>query len=89
MYVSVQNSDILTLIRPGLTIGGTVVGDPVKASQYCVRFIGSLADKARADQEIIKIAFENGINMFDNAEDYSKGKSEAEMSAVVFVSSKG
>ncbi|KAJ7708206.1 voltage-gated potassium channel beta-2 subunit [Mycena rosella] len=46
-----------------LTIGGTVVGDPVK--------------------DIIKMAFENGINMFDNAEDYSKGKSEKEMGRVI------
>ncbi|KAJ6531417.1 NADP-dependent oxidoreductase domain-containing protein [Mycena vulgaris] len=46
-----------------LTIGGSVVGDPVK--------------------EIIKTAFENGINMFDNAEDYSKGKSETEMGRVI------
>jgi aryl-alcohol dehydrogenase-like predicted oxidoreductase len=30
-------------------------------------------------QDIIKTAFENGINMFDTAEDYSKGKSEIEM----------
>jgi aryl-alcohol dehydrogenase-like predicted oxidoreductase len=30
-------------------------------------------------QEIIKTAFENGINMFDTAEEYSKGKSEEEM----------
>ncbi|KAJ7158133.1 NADP-dependent oxidoreductase domain-containing protein [Mycena filopes] len=46
-----------------LTIGGSVVGDPVK--------------------EIIKTAFENGINCFDNAEDYSKGKSEIEMGRVL------
>ncbi|KAJ8456492.1 hypothetical protein ONZ45_g18697 [Pleurotus djamor] len=42
-----------------LTLGGTVVGDPVK--------------------DIIKTAFENGINMFDTAEEYSKGKSEVEI----------
>jgi aryl-alcohol dehydrogenase-like predicted oxidoreductase len=30
-------------------------------------------------QEIIKTAFENGINMFDTAEDYQGGKSEEEM----------
>ncbi|KAG2037558.1 hypothetical protein BDR03DRAFT_1010609 [Suillus americanus] len=42
-----------------LTLGGTVVGDPVK--------------------EIIKVAFENGINMFDTAEGYAKGHSEVEM----------
>ncbi|KAJ7474883.1 NADP-dependent oxidoreductase domain-containing protein [Mycena latifolia] len=46
-----------------LTIGGSVVGDPVK--------------------DIIKTAFENGINMFDTAEDYSKGKSEEEMGRVI------
>ncbi|KAG1716201.1 hypothetical protein ID866_941 [Astraeus odoratus] len=46
-----------------LTLGGTVVGDPVK--------------------EIIKVAFENGINMFDTAEGYAKGKSETEMGRVI------
>ncbi|KAJ7763193.1 voltage-gated potassium channel beta-2 subunit [Mycena maculata] len=46
-----------------LTIGGSVVGDPVK--------------------DIMRTAFENGINMFDTAEDYSKGKSEKEMGRVI------
>ncbi|KAG1747679.1 NADP-dependent oxidoreductase domain-containing protein [Suillus lakei] len=46
-----------------LTLGGTVVGDPVK--------------------EIIKVAFENGINMFDTAEGYAKGHSEVEMGRVI------
>jgi len=46
-----------------LTLGGTVVGDPVK--------------------EIIKVAFENGINMFDTAEAYAGGKSELEMGRVI------
>ncbi|EPQ55427.1 Aldo/keto reductase [Gloeophyllum trabeum ATCC 11539] len=46
-----------------LTLGGTVVGDPVK--------------------EIIKVAYENGINMFDTAEAYAKGKSELEMGRVI------
>ena len=30
-------------------------------------------------KDIIKTAFENGINMFDTAEAYAKGKSEVEM----------
>ncbi|KAF8971880.1 voltage-gated potassium channel beta-2 subunit [Flammula alnicola] len=46
-----------------LTIGGTVVGDPVK--------------------DIIKIAFENGINMIDTAEVYANGKSEEEIGRVI------
>ncbi|KAG2022470.1 hypothetical protein CC2G_000215 [Coprinopsis cinerea AmutBmut pab1-1] len=46
-----------------LTLGGTVVGDPVK--------------------DIIKTAFENGINMFDTAEVYANGKSEEEMGRVI------
>ncbi|KIJ66564.1 hypothetical protein HYDPIDRAFT_109615 [Hydnomerulius pinastri MD-312] len=46
-----------------LTLGGTVVGDPVK--------------------EIIKVAYENGINMFDTAEGYAKGHSEVEMGRVI------
>jgi len=46
-----------------LTLGGTVVGDPVK--------------------DIIKTAFDNGINMFDTAEAYAAGKSELEMGRVI------
>lgn len=46
-------------ICTGLTLGGSVMGDPVK--------------------DIIKTAYENGINMFDTAEAYAKGKSEEEM----------
>lgn len=46
-----------------LTLGGTVIGDPVK--------------------DIIKTAFDNGINMFDTAEAYAKGKSELEMGRVI------
>ena len=33
-------------------------------------------------QDIIKIAFENGINMFDTAEAYAKGQSEIDMSVL-------
>lgn len=46
-----------------LTLGGSVVGDPVK--------------------EIIKTAFDAGINMFDTAEVYAAGKSELEMGRVI------
>ncbi|KAG6380551.1 NADP-dependent oxidoreductase domain-containing protein [Boletus reticuloceps] len=46
-----------------LTLGGTVVGDPVK--------------------DIIKVAYEHGINMFDTAEGYAKGHSEVEMGRVI------
>ncbi|KZP04436.1 voltage-gated potassium channel beta-2 subunit [Athelia psychrophila] len=46
-----------------LTIGGTVIGDPVK--------------------DIIKTAFDNGINMFDVAESYAEGKSESELGRVI------
>ncbi|OBZ62675.1 putative voltage-gated potassium channel subunit beta [Grifola frondosa] len=46
-----------------LTLGGTVVGDPVK--------------------DIIKTAFEHGINMFDNAEAYAAGRSEEEIGRVI------
>ncbi|KAE9404484.1 Aldo/keto reductase [Gymnopus androsaceus JB14] len=34
-------------------------------------------------KEVMKIAFENGINMFDTAEAYNKGKSEEEMGRVI------
>lgn len=46
-----------------LTLGGTVVGDPVK--------------------DIIKAAFDAGINMFDTAEAYAAGKSEVEIGRVI------
>jgi len=46
-----------------LTLGGTVVGDPVK--------------------DIIKVAYEHGINMFDTAEGYADGNSELEMGRVI------
>ncbi|PPQ96794.1 hypothetical protein CVT26_006208 [Gymnopilus dilepis] len=46
-----------------LTIGKTVVGDPVK--------------------DIIKTAFETGINMIDTAEAYADGKSEEEIGRVI------
>jgi len=46
-----------------LTLGGTVIGDPVK--------------------DMMKTAFEHGINMFDTAEAYAKGKSEEEIGRVI------
>lgn len=46
-----------------MTLGGTVIGDPVK--------------------EIIKTAFDHGINMFDTAEVYADGNSEKEMGRVI------
>lgn len=46
-----------------LTLGGSVVGDPVK--------------------DIIKTAFDAGINMFDTAEAYAAGRSELEMGRVL------
>lgn len=46
-----------------LTLGGTVLGDPVK--------------------DIIRTAFDAGINMFDTAEAYAGGKSELEMGRVI------
>ena len=36
-------------------------------------------DQDHGAQEIIKTAFEAGINMFDTAEEYADGKSEKEM----------
>ncbi|KII93089.1 hypothetical protein PLICRDRAFT_379385 [Plicaturopsis crispa FD-325 SS-3] len=46
-----------------LTVGETVVGDPVK--------------------EIMKTAFDNGINLFDTAELYGTGKCDEEMGRVI------
>lgn len=39
----------------------------------------SLVTSLTDEQEIIKTAFENGINMFDEAENYADGQSEIEM----------
>lgn len=36
----------------------------------------------RVRKEIIKVAYENGINMFDTAEGYAQGRSEIEMSGI-------
>ncbi|KAJ6531402.1 voltage-gated potassium channel beta-2 subunit [Mycena vulgaris] len=66
------------------TIGGSVIGDPVKGSLHSVLTAYFTLKRAIARQKIIKTAFENGINMFDNAEDYSKGKSEIEMQNSTF-----
>ncbi|KAH8835182.1 Aldo keto reductase [Flagelloscypha sp. PMI_526] len=46
-----------------LTVGGSVVGDPVK--------------------DLIKTAFDNGINMIDTAEVYAAGNSESEIGRVI------
>lgn len=61
----------------GLTLGGTVKGDPVKVRTS--QFFNSTPLTYRLDQDIIKAAFDGGINMFDTAEGYEKGKSEEEM----------
>lgn len=73
------------MLSEGLTIGGTVKGDPVKVSG-CPCFIrgGTDVTDHGSIQEIIKTAFENGINMFDTAEEYSGGKSEEELWANAF-----
>lgn len=38
-----------------------------------------MASAERTRQEIMKLAFENGINYFDTAEGYADGNSEVEM----------
>ncbi|KAJ6483550.1 NADP-dependent oxidoreductase domain-containing protein [Mycena vitilis] len=43
----------------------------------------TLGGSVVGDPDIIKTAFDNGINMFDTAEDYAKGKSELEMGRVI------
>ncbi|KAK0213431.1 NADP-dependent oxidoreductase domain-containing protein, partial [Desarmillaria ectypa] len=53
----------IPLFSLGLTLGGTVKGDPIK--------------------NIIKTAFDSGINMIDTAEGYAKGQSEVEIGRVV------
>ena len=61
----------------GLTFGGTVKGDPVKVHVKPWGLLGRVSDPTL--QEIIKIAFENGINFFDTAEGYESGECEKEM----------
>ena len=63
-FLRTRHSNSKSVRCPGLTLGGTVKGDPVK--------------------DIIKTAFDNGINMFDTAEAYASGKSEEEMCAFQF-----
>ncbi|KAF7326193.1 Aldo-ket-red domain-containing protein [Mycena kentingensis (nom. inval.)] len=64
-----------------LTLGGSVVGDPVKVS--CASVVIDGAELTWTMQEIMRTAFENGINMFDTAEDYQKGESEREIGRVI------
>lgn len=52
-------------------------GDPVKVRVHGDRDIIMLI--VRAIQDIIKTAWDNGINMFDTAEAYAAGQSEIEM----------
>jgi aryl-alcohol dehydrogenase-like predicted oxidoreductase len=49
----------------GLTIGTTVLGDPVKVSRESSPLFYRI--HSRLYQDLMKAAFENGINMFDNA----------------------
>jgi len=44
---------------------------------------GSAAGDLAKGKEIIKTAFDNGINMFDTAEGYSKGQSELDMGRII------
>lgn len=70
----------LTNISQGLTIGGTVNGDPVKVcSQSCDIACIPPPLILFPFKDIIKTAFENGINMFDEAEGYASGNSEKEL----------
>ncbi|SGY14465.1 BQ5605_C010g06190 [Microbotryum silenes-dioicae] len=56
-----------------LTYGGTVKGDPVKVVFF----------PAVDAQDIMKAAFEGGINTFDTAEVYANGQCEIEMGRVI------
>lgn len=62
---------------------GSLLEEPSSATPS--RFVLGKFCPARSEvlsvlyQDIIKVAFENGINMFDTAEAYAKGKSEEEM----------
>ena len=70
--------DRYLIISSGLTLGSSVTGDPAKVNSVEAptrRMLHCL-------QEIIRTAFENGINMFDTAEAYARGQSELEMSGL-------
>lgn len=61
----------------GLTLGESVTGSSVKVRVALTfvwpRYIYEIS------QDIIQVAFDNGINMFDTAEGYNKGQSEIAM----------
>lgn len=69
----------LTNISQGLTIGGTVNGDPVKVCSHPAISLVLPTLILFSFKDIIKTAFENGINMFDEAEGYASGNSEKEL----------
>ena len=56
-------------------------GDPVKVRTFMSRY--SSAFCSAVEQDIVKTALENGINMFDEAENYTGGRSESEMCVLV------
>ena len=64
----------------GLTLGGSVKGDPVKVRDGLCPLM-STATHGYV-QDIIKTAWDNGINTFDCAESYAAGQSEIEMYVV-------
>ena len=52
-------------IVAGLTIGQTVVGDPVKVRSLRLFSLACIPNQgSHTVQEIMKVAFENGINMY-------------------------
>ena len=79
MLTSLQASDMLITRAPGLTLGGTVKGDPVKEIIKAAFDYGGLTTIGTV-QCLSKMAFiRTGVNMFDTAESYSGGQSEIEM----------
>ena len=75
-YTHAVPSDSLTLSFRAHT-GRNGQGRPSQGEPSTILFY--LINLTCDSQEILKVAFENGINMFDTAEGYESGKSEEEM----------
>ena len=52
---------------------------PLRYAAIALHGDGLSIKRPVSSQEIVKVALENGINMFDEAETYAKGKSELEL----------
>jgi aryl-alcohol dehydrogenase-like predicted oxidoreductase len=65
------------MMRAGLTLVGILVLGPWP--YFLNRRLQGGTVKGDPVKDIIKTAFDHGVNMFDTAETYEKGQSEREM----------